>query len=340
MRVGIIGINHKLADLKLREMLAKACQKRFGAGSSIHGIHQFVLLSTCNRTEVYFTSDDLSVTHTHILSILRNEVPEEFEHKLYSFFGKDCFSHLSRVIVGLDSAIVAETEIQRQVKLAYEAAAQYTSLSSDLHYLFQKALKIGKQVRSDLQLGRGMPDLEHAILQIGSHMFPQINMSKVLFVGVSEINQKILHFFQAKGMKDITLCNRSQHAAKAFASEHQLKTLAWPQLNLWHQYDWIIFGTKSPDYLLTKANLEKTQISQKLVIDLCVPRNVEPSLGKEPGITLLNIDQINRTLKIRKRHMNHAISVAEDMISKATHRQVSLFTEKEKSRQRYLAVGA
>src|SRR4051812_9744096 len=120
MRVGIVGINHKLADLKLRERLAKACQKRFGPFQAVHGDHHFILLSTCNRTEVYFSSDDLAATHSYLLSILRTDVEEEFDHKLYSYFGTDCFSHLTRVTSGLDSAIIAETEIQGQVKTAYE----------------------------------------------------------------------------------------------------------------------------------------------------------------------------------------------------------------------------
>ena len=121
----MLGINHKLADLKLRELLAKASQRRFGAGISTHGSHHFILLSTCNRTEIYFCSDDLAATHTYLLSILRNEVDEEFDQKLYSYFGRDCFHHLARVTAGLDSAIVAETEIQGQVKKAYEFAAQF-----------------------------------------------------------------------------------------------------------------------------------------------------------------------------------------------------------------------
>src|SRR5262249_51645888 len=122
MRIGVVGINHKLADLKLRETLAKACQRRFGPGQSTHGSHTFILLSTCNRTEVYFSSEDLAQSHSYFLSILNQEVDEDFDQKLYSYFGKDCFLHLSRVTSGLDSAIVAETEIQGQVKSAYENA--------------------------------------------------------------------------------------------------------------------------------------------------------------------------------------------------------------------------
>jgi glutamyl-tRNA reductase len=325
MRIGIIGINHKLADLKLREQLAKACQRRFGAGNALHGDHSFVLLSTCNRTEIYFASKSLPDSHSYILNILRNEVQEEFDHKLYSYFGIDCFSHLSRVTAGLDSAIVAETEIQGQVKAAYESTLPYIALPPDLHYLFQKSLKIGKQVRSQLQLGRGMPDLQHAVLQIGTQHFPEPQKARILFVGASEINLKILRFFLSKELKQITLCNRSQKTAEGLARDLKINTLLWEDFAAWQRFDWVIFGTKSPDLLLTSANLPSPCGNKKLLIDLCVPRNVDPSLAKDPHITLMNIDQINRTLSIRAQKMNHSLHQAEEIILTQTHRQVSLF---------------
>lgn len=333
MQVGVVGINHKLADLQLRELLAKACQRRFGPENSMHADHTFVLLSTCNRTEVYFTSHDLAVTHTYLLGILRQEVSEEFEHKLYSYFGSDCFTHLSRVTAGLDSAIVAETEIHGQVKNAYEAAVTYTTLPSDLHYLFQKSLHLAKQVRSQLYMTRGMPDLEHAILQIGSDHFKQPKKAKILFVGVSEINQKILAFFRSKGIDNITLCNRTKEHAETCAQQYQTETLVWDKFTCWHEYDWIIFGTKSSEYLLNKKDIPSHVQGNKLIIDLCVPRNVEPSLKKEKGITLLNIDQINRSLKVRKKNMTHLLSKAEKMISESSRKQTNLFLEKERNRK-------
>ncbi len=340
MRVGVVGINHKLADLKLREQLAKACQKWFGALQAVHSHHHFVLLSTCNRTEVYFSSDDLACTHVYLLSILRSEVEEDFDHKLYSYFGTDCFCHLTRVTLGLDSAIIAETEIQGQVKLAYEMTSEYHSLPGDLHFLFQKALGIAKKIRSDLQLGRGMPNLEHAILQTGKHVFPCPEEARLLFVGASEINQKILGFLKNKNFRNITLCNRSGDQADAIAELYQVHPLPWSQLKRWQEYDWIIFGTKSPDYLITHEEVSQPFASQKLIMDLCVPRNVEPKLGQDSQIILLNIDQINRLLKIRSRRMLHTLVEAEERAIQAAHQHANRYTERIQSKLALLAVTA
>lgn len=332
MRVGVIGINHKLANLELRELLAKACQRRFVAGSSLHGDHTFVLLTTCNRTEVYFTSEDLAVTHSYLLQVLRNEVEDDFDQKVYSYFGKDCFLHLSRVTAGLDSAIIAETEIQGQVKAAYEHAVKHISLPGELHYLFQKSLKIGKQIRSDLPIGRGMQGVEHAIFNAGMGLFKVPQDAKILFVGASDINQKILCFLKNKNIENISLCNRSMDRAHAIAEEHKVKVLEWNMLSQWHEYNWVIFGTKAPEYLIRQSDLKTPCVSQKLIIDLCVPRNVEPTLAKAAGITLLNIDQINRILKARQQHLTQTIARAEDLIVDATKQHVNLFQEKSNFR--------
>lgn len=331
MRVGVIGINYKLGNLGLRELLAKACQRRFVVGNSTHGDHTLILLTTCNRTEVYFNSDNLAETHSYLLQILRNEIEDEFDQRVYSYFGYDCFLHLSRVTAGLDSAIIAETEIQGQVKAAYESALAYVHLPSELHYLFQKALKIGKKVRSELSLGRGMPDLEHAVFQTGMRLFRPEGVN-ILFVGASDVNQKILSFLKSKNIHNITVCNRSLHGAKAIAEKHSIPVLEWNRLSEWHHYNWIIFGTKAADYLVTKNSLPSQCCSQKLVIDLCVPRNVEPKLGRHPQVTLLNIDQINHMLKVRKNQMAHLIMQAEILVAEAAKQHLSLYQDKEKNK--------
>ena len=335
MRVGVVGINHKLADLKLRERLAKACQRRFNPDRSTHGDHTFVLLSTCNRTEIYFYSEDLPSTHTYLLAILRHEVEQEFDQKLYSYFGYDCFLHLLRVTAGLDSAIVAETEIQGQVKAAYEKAALYTLLPSDLHYLFQKALKVGKQVRTDLPAKPGLPDLEHAIAITGLHVFEERKNPKILFVGASGINLKVLIYLKSRQYTDISLCNRTLKSAEVLAQKQNVQVVEWEKLDLWTAYDWIIFGTKSPDYLISGT---QERIGRKLIIDLCVPRNVDPALSKDPQITLLNIDQLNRSLSIRRRRLTESLLKAEEKVAEAAVQHIRLFKLRDTHKLR-LAVG-
>jgi glutamyl-tRNA reductase len=331
MRIGVVGINHKLADLQLRELLARACERRFAAGRSLHAHHAYVLLSTCNRTEIYFSSEELADSHSYLLKILRQEVNQDFDQKLYSFFGIDCFLHLCRVTAGLDSAIVAETEIQRQVKAAYEATSQYLTLPSELHYLFQKALKIAKQVRTKLPLKPGLPDLEHAILNAGTLLFDKpASEIKILFVGASDINIKILRFLKSKQYHNITLCNRTKERAEALTHPHNLQLLDWRHLQNWPQFDWIVFGTKSPDTLIFPHDLYAPLISPKLLIDLSVPRNISPELSMMPNLSLLNIDQINRSLQTRHHAFTQMLIQAEQQVHESTKTHVHLFHQKSR----------
>lgn len=329
MQIGVVGLNHKLADLKLRERIAKTCQRRFGSSCSVHIDHDFVLLSTCNRTEIYFFSQDLPKTHKYILSILRADIEEEFDQKFYSFFNEDCFQHLARVTSGLDSAIIFETEIQGQVKLAYEEACRFSNLSFNLHFLFQKCLRIAKKVRAVIPSERGIPDIEHAILNTGKHFFNNVESQRVLFVGVSTINLKILHFLRKKNIADITLCNRTDKRAKEFADRYQINYQPWKNLQQWTEFDWVIFGTKSPEHLISTKGLSTPIHSQKLIIDLSVPRNVAPCIGRNSQITLLNIDQLNCILKHRKKKVYSLVSHAEWVVGDSSIRQFKTFRKKE-----------
>lgn len=323
MRIGVIGINHKLAEIELRESLSIACNKRFG--SCLHG---FVLLSTCNRMELYFSSHNLAETHTYILNILKSEIKEEFSQLLYSYFGVECFYHLSKVAAGLDSAILAETEIQGQVKDAYEAASKAVPLPSPLHYLFQKTLKIAKGIRTKYLLARGLPNLEHALFQSAQELFEKPQDRSILFVGASEINQKVLIHLQKKECKNISLCNRSQEKGASMSAKFQIPFLPWNQLHKWPSFDWIIVGTKAHHHLLKcPAGLI---FKKQLVVDLSFPRNVDPRLEKS-GIQLVNIEQINRQLQFRKDSLDAEIIQAESDIHSSVQKHATLYRLKQEN---------
>lgn len=341
MQIGIIGINHKLADLNLREKLSKIFQKKFGQEGSLHLNHFFILLSTCNRTELYFSSRNLAETHTYILAILRGEIVEDFEQKLYSYFGLDCFSHLIKVASGLDSAILAETEIQGQVKEAYDLASKHIQLPYDLHFLFQKALKTSKQVRSTLIKGRSMPEIEHAIFQTAFHFFKNLDEKKLLIVGASEINLKVLKFLKNKPIRKITICNRTTEKAEYLASKYDLEILPFEKMKFaLNECDWAIFGTKSLNPLITKEFAIQKSESRKLIIDLSFPRNVDPKIAKYACITLLNIDQINRMLSFRKRWLEKAATEAKTFIEETSLQQIKIFKQKLRYNYSLMAVSA
>ena len=328
MQIGVVGINHKNASLAIREKLAQVCHKRLGHRDAFIGDRSFVLLSTCNRTEIYFTAPYLSETHTYLLHLIRPDIHPTLDQKLYSFFGDDCFTHLCRVTAGLDSAIVGESEIQRQVKCAYQDTAEVRSLPSILHFAFQKALKIGKDLRTEFPLSGSIPQLDQGILHIGNHFHHQFLERPFLFIGASQTNRHLIHFFKQKKASSLTLINRTDSTSYTLSLQENIHFLPWKHLHAWIDYDTIILGTKSPTPLIHACALS----SPKLILDLSVPRNADPSLSYQPQVTLYNIDQINRLLNYRQKKLNHLLIQAERFIKKTSFKYTRIFAKKSLKR--------
>ena len=277
---------------------------------------------------------DLAVTHSVILQLLRQEIDSPFEHNLYSYFGDECFTHLAKVVAGLDSVILGESEIQRQVKKAYENALLYRpSLPSALHFLFQKSFKIAKELRSSTFFPKGSISIESALF----HLFEQFGDKQcpVLFVGNSAINRKILTFFRRKGVQNLTLCTRSIYSAQELLtdSDRQLKLIDWQMLNHWQDFPVVICGTNQTNYLMTPAQLNNEKpIQTRLLVDLCVPRNVNPQIGRHPQITLFNIEEVSQLLRVKEGRFLQEILLCKESLHGLVERQLRVFQQKEEER--------
>lgn len=319
MQIGVIGLNHKQAPVEIREALAKVCTRRFGLTLPTH---PFVLLTTCNRTEIYFSSSDLAETQSTILNILKEDLPSEIGQELYSFFGIDCFYHLAKVTSGFDSAILAETEIQGQVKSCYQQAHQMHSLPFELHYLFQKALKVGKEIRTKVRMPKLIVDIEHAVMHFGKECKDN---PKILFIGASRTNLKIARFLNKKGYSDITLANRTNEKSMKLCKEEGYRFLPWSSKKLWTQFNWVVAATKSDQYHLFRSDLG-SRYETELLIDLAVPRNIDPQLGDK--LPLVNIDQVNALLHQYSALLLEKQSEIEDLLNENAKRYTALFHQK------------
>ncbi len=173
-------------------------------GPRLACFHGTVILTTCNRTEIYFTSDDLPVVQRDLLQFFAQEGADS----CYTYLEFDCVFHLCRVVSGFDSAILGETEIQHQVKCAYQESCKLFPLSAQLHFLFQKALKVGKLLRSTYPHVRGMETLERVLWAILQKHGVEISRARTLFVGASKTNRALFTYFRSKGMQEADLCSK------------------------------------------------------------------------------------------------------------------------------------
>ena len=306
MRFGVLGINHKSADLDLREALTKALENLYCLGSLGSYANQTILLSTCNRSELYFHSPDLSEQHSHFLQSLRREIDGEFEHALYSFFGEECLSHLSKVAAGFDSAFLGESEIQRQVKKAYLAAKDQMLLPKDLHYLFQKGLHNGKTLRTDLKLEQGVPSLPSVIAQKTAQLKP----SNVLIVGLSEMGRGCAKALRRRGVDNLFLATR--FPKKAF--------LPVVPMHMWNEFDIVIAASKTSKPIIYGPS-KKT----KMIFDVSMPRCTCPKLT----VPVMNIDALGQLVESRRMAKLKLLQTGEKMISEIVTRQVMLAAERK-----------
>ncbi|MDF2550043.1 MAG: hemA [Chlamydiales bacterium] len=323
MRVAMIGMNYKSADLRLREKVAFAAEHLAQRKDSALS---FVVLSTCNRTEIYFSSLHLPKSFAYFIHELEELLAVSLTSHFHVLFGEEVFLHLARVTAGLDSAIAGETEIQGQVKLAYETAKQRRKLMPELHYLFQKALTIGKKVRNEFDWKNQKMNLEHAVDAIGESAFFE-RKPHILFVGASQINQRIIPFLKGRHPHRITLCNRSLELPDGFPKE--IQRLPWEELSRWQEFEWVIVATKSLKPLLSLADLSHKKPKTELILDLGVPRNADPRLAE--CLSLLNIDEINAKIPSLSPSLQQELKKGGELAEKFASHHFSLFKQKRRA---------
>ncbi len=324
LRVGIMGINYKTSDLSFREKFSRVAEKLSGE-RALFFKHPTVLLSTCNRIEIYFSAEDLAEAHSDLLSFFRAHLFEPFEHRLYAYFGIDCFCHLSRVASGLDSAIVAETEIAAQVKHAYLLASNSTLLPSCIHYIFQKSLRVAKFARNSFSLRKGDATLYGTLWQEAMRHFPDLKMAKILLVGYSEVNRGFGSFLLHRGIQGFSLATRRP----AFACMEGAVIRGRDLLERWTEFDLIVCAAKSEEYLIRGEGS-----GHHLIFDLSVPRTADPTVK---GATLWNIEEIDRFVEKNRRLAEEGLERGEAFVQEYAHRLAKIYLAKLEQRNFRLA---
>lgn len=309
MQIGMLGVNYETADLSLRE-------KVFHLMRMIDHYLHVVILSTCNRVEIYFTGDDVAKVQSQLMLQLCSS--PDLRQSIYSYFDFDCFLHLAKVTAGIDSALLFETEIQGQVKRAYLQATEKKKLPTALHFLFQKSLGIGKKIRRNFSFVYQKNSLQEGVSSLIDSYFLN-KQATLLFVGFSEINKKIANHLISKKNYLITFCNRSYK--KEILSYGAFLPLE--QLTIWSLFDIVITATKCSDFLITQVPMEQ---KRRLILDLSVPRNVHPTLGECAEIALFHLDQIQSLIDRKKKWPAKMLrELEEQQVTEAVREQWNIY---------------
>jgi glutamyl-tRNA reductase len=258
------------------------------------GIEEVVLVSTCNRVEVYAAGEEPHSVLGYLDS--RFGLGEDAE-RLYRHAGGQAARHLFRVVSGLDSMVLGETEIFGQVKSAYAAAQGAGATGRTLNKLFQHAFRVGKHVRSSTQIQQGATSVGGAAVELAEKIFGELRDSTVMILGAGDMSRRTAQSLQSRGARSVIVANRTYERALELASEMGGRAVhydAWPDEVT--KVDVIISSTSAPHHVITPEHvhsaLRRRHGRPLFLIDIAVPRDIDPACGEFDDVYLYNVDHL------------------------------------------------
>ena len=303
-----LGVSHKTAPLELRERLALPEARATRVLEELTGheaIHEAVALFTCNRTELHLVAADAVEAENAALSVLSRQAgirPTELMGAIYSLRGAEAVSHLFSVAGGLESMIVGEAEIQGQVKRAYELALVAGATGPVSNRLFRDALATGKRVRAETGIGRSHVSVSSVAVALAADFLGgDLAARRVLVVGAGENAELAARALRDRGVSTVFIANRRYDRALGLAQRFGGRAVSFDDLpKQLEQADIVVSSTGAPHQILGREELElvaERRPNRPLVlIDLAVPRDIDPELADCPGIALYDMDDLQRAI--------------------------------------------
>jgi glutamyl-tRNA reductase len=334
MHLLLLGVSHKTAPVDVRERLDFSSRDLGAAVEALAtraSTAESVVLSTCNRSEVYVASDNPARARDEIIEFLsqyHSLPPDSFTPHLFSLSDEAAAKHLFRVAAGLDSLVVGEPQILGQVKDAFEMATGRRCTGPMLSKLFHWSFGVGKRVRTETALGEGAVSISFAAVALARKIFGRLDGRRVLVIGAGEISSLTAEHLRAQGVGEIAIASRTAAHAEALAASVGGRAAPWEEVPaLLGTADIVVTATGSQRPILTRAHVEATTARHRpdplFIIDLAVPRDVEASVGDIEQVFLYNVDDlqtiVQENLSRRTREIAHAETiVAEELLKFAT----------------------
>lgn len=319
MNLFCVGLSHHTANVETRELYAGMRPEE--ALRAAVGCKEALLLATCNRVEVYASSDQPVATGDMVRALRRTGAAEvENGDAFYHYEGEVCATHLFRVVAGLDSMVIGETEILGQVKKAYQVARESGTAGPLLHRLFQRAFRVAKQVRSSTEITRGAVSVGSVAVELAVRIFGELNDRSVLILGAGEASERTARALNSRGVTDIRVSNRSFERAEALGALVRGRAIPfqdWTQQC--REVDILISSTAADEPLLTPealAPMLRGRADRPLfIIDIAVPRDVAPEVNDMEGVYLYDIDSLQSIAEQSLAMRRQQIAAAEKIIA-------------------------
>jgi glutamyl-tRNA reductase len=326
MHIVVVGLSHKTAPVEIREKLAVP-ESRIGEAltrlCSYQGVREGILLSTCNRVEVYAVVDEIEAGYGRIQEFLADAhlslSSEQLTPHLYWHQGDRAITHLFRVASSLDSMIVGESQILGQIKEAYEVALTHKSTGIILNKVVKKAISVAKRVRTETKIAEMAVSVSYAAVELAKKIFSDLSEKTVLLVGAGEMAKLAARHFIASGVRDVRVTTRNPQHGLELANRFGGTAVAFEQFREeMASADIVLVSTGAAQYLVSEDDVQRSVKQRRnrpmFLIDISVPRNIDPAVRHVDNAFLFDIDDLKARVEQNRGGRLQEAEKAEQMV--------------------------
>ena len=325
MQIIVSGLSHKTAPVEVREALAFPSHELGGHLNQLlskNHISESVILSTCNRTEIYAVASDIDGGKKDLTDFLKDccKVDCDLSEHLYFHDSVSAIHHLFRVTSSLDSMIIGEGQILGQVKEAYSHAFENDATNAVLNKLFRKSFAVGKRVRTDTDIGENAVSVSYSAVQLAKKVFEDLSGKTVMIIGAGKMSELTTKHLQSNGVENVLIANRSFNRAVELAKKIHGTPIQYDRmLDEMVRADIVITSTGSPDFILNKKDMKQVLNKRRrqpiFLIDIAVPRDIDPKVNDIGSAYLYNIDDLKSVVDSNLAERTREAKEAEKIIS-------------------------
>ena len=324
MRILTLGLNHRTAPLQLREKLTfpeSSLQTVLPRLTGEYGLAEAAILSTCNRSEIYVATDDdngLSEARRFLNEVHGIDVSQLGPH-FYELSNEGAATHLFSVACGIDSMVIGESQILKQVRDALELAQRNGSARIVLNELFQRALRVGKRARSETDIGRGRLSISTAAVELANQIFETLEDRRGMLIGAGEMGELTARYLVDAGIGSLLVANRTRARADEIAVRFGAKAIDFSDLGVrLAEVDVVVASTAAAEFIITEEvvrNVMKARLGLPLIfIDIAVPRDVQPAVRGLDNVFVFDIDDLEQVVAVHRDEREIEISMVQSII--------------------------
>ena len=332
MEIVLVGLNHRTAPVEVRERVSFTVDQARRASEELRSkgiLEETLVLSTCNRSEVYGvppeTSRECAPGLSTFLSEFHSVRMDLLGTSLYHHYDREAVRHLFRVAAGLDSMMLGEAEILGQVREAYRVAHEQGATGPVLNRLFQKALEVGKRVRAETELGARPMSVASAGVKLAERIFGKLHDRSALVLGAGTISEQVIAQLRDRGVARLFVMNRSKERADGLAKQYRGEVLPWGE---WEKAipmpDVIVTSVSAEEPVLRRETVERAMERRSnramFLMDLGLPRNIDAAVGKLYNVYVYNLDDLTEIVaqnrQARENEIPKADSIVEEQVGK------------------------